>query len=463
MSGPGGWTFAKDSFFTDTYKSGNKFESTFHHITAVASRKTHLRTRDDFDSVIRTPPEKGSIHLIESGGENIACLGISKNFMASLCKCWSVPELFVEKLLMPGPLPLLVHHFERTDKEHRHTLCAANFGFRWGQGHNEFMISFGRYDFEKENLCVLLCSRGLVDATAGIRRNDDNIIDTAELILRLKFCLEQEPLSFIGVLLDVCQRDIAVHAQGCNIGMLRASAALDALLSPDLVAWIRKWGLEPLEPPSSKSKIDMLYSNYNDVIWGEKACSELISLAKRYLDIVEGAKEEYQLSLPTYLIQEVVHRAELHSHMFSYLVKAVTTQFTHQYNHLVQKDTEASIEISNASKDIAVATRRDSLAMKTVAYLTLAFLPTTFVSAIFSTTIFDFQNMHSKENSGRVVSPGWWIFVLVAVISTLITLGVWRVWEVMKLKQEGEYQKNKSQSSNGELTPLPQHPRSEIA
>jgi hypothetical protein len=449
MAGPGGWTTAKEDFFIEG--DNHKFGSTFYQITTTELKKTPLRTQDDFDSVINAPMAEGAIHLIESGGERIACLGISESFMAQLCASWFVPAIFVEKLLTPGPLPLLVHHFELMKGASGLKLHGASFGFRWGLGHSQFMICFGRYDFKKEALCMVVSSTGLTEPVARKSCKQLGISTSADIVLRLKTALQEEPLSFIGNLLQVCQRYVAIHTQECNLAMLRGSASLDSLLAPDLKGWTRNWGLRPLDSSNSKTKIVMLYSNYNSVIWGEKACSDLINLGKRYLQIAEDAKSTYQNVLPTTLVQEVVHQAELRSHMYAYLIKAITTQFTHQYNWLVQKDTEASIEISNASKDIAVATRRDSLAMKTVAYLTLAFLPAAFVSAIFSTTIFDFQKMHSKENSGRVVSPGWWIFVVLVLLATLITLGVWRVWQVKKVKEDDcQRAKTKAQSHDRE-------------
>ena len=65
-------------------------------------------------------------------------------------------------------------------------------------------------------------------------------------------------------------------------------------------------------------------------------------------------------------------------HFYGYLEKVTTTQFTYQYNYFAQKDEEATIQISDTSRQIAEATRQDSSAMKTVAYLTLAFLSVTF-------------------------------------------------------------------------------------
>ncbi|KAK0648501.1 hypothetical protein B0T16DRAFT_116257 [Cercophora newfieldiana] len=51
---------------------------------------------------------------------------------------------------------------------------------------------------------------------------------------------------------------------------------------------------------------------------------------------------------------------------------------------LTHEDSNINIEIANASKALAEATRRDGSSMKTIAVLTMAFLPATFFAALFS-------------------------------------------------------------------------------
>ena len=51
---------------------------------------------------------------------------------------------------------------------------------------------------------------------------------------------------------------------------------------------------------------------------------------------------------------------------------------------LTHEDSKINIEIANASKALAEATKRDGSSMKTIAVLTMAFLPATFLAALFA-------------------------------------------------------------------------------
>jgi hypothetical protein len=70
--------------------------------------------------------------------------------------------------------------------------------------------------------------------------------------------------------------------------------------------------------------------------------------------------------------------------------------------------------------------KSDTRSMKTIAVATLFFLPATFVSAIFSTGIFNFQ---AGENPGeeRVISKYGWVYLVVSLVLTALTLVVWTV------------------------------------
>jgi len=70
--------------------------------------------------------------------------------------------------------------------------------------------------------------------------------------------------------------------------------------------------------------------------------------------------------------------------------------------------------------------KHDSESMKTIAVVTLFFLPVTFVSTIFSTGIFNF---HATEGDQlQVVSSYGWLYLLLYILSTCITLILWVCW-----------------------------------
>ena len=69
----------------------------------------------------------------------------------------------------------------------------------------------------------------------------------------------------------------------------------------------------------------------------------------------------------------------------------------------------------------------DAAAVKVLTILTLIYLPTTVVSNFFSTSFVN-SEPPSGENAHIVISSDWWIFVVVSVPLTLLTLYIWYVW-----------------------------------
>ncbi|KAH6987183.1 hypothetical protein EDB80DRAFT_178465 [Ilyonectria destructans] len=81
--------------------------------------------------------------------------------------------------------------------------------------------------------------------------------------------------------------------------------------------------------------------------------------------------------------------------------------------------------------EIALATKRDSRYMRSIALLTMIFLPGTFLAGIFSMTFFDWKS----DSGGVVVSKYVWIYVLIAVVLTLLTVGSWYYFSIFRPKR----------------------------
>lgn len=87
------------------------------------------------------------------------------------------------------------------------------------------------------------------------------------------------------------------------------------------------------------------------------------------------------------------------------------------------------------------AVRKDSAAMRTIAVVTLAFLPSTFISVrvelvifdhlliigqtIFSTSFFNFSPGPKAQQGGWFVSDKIWIYWVIAIPLTIMTLSIW--------------------------------------
>jgi hypothetical protein len=203
--------------------------------------------------------------------------------------------------------------------------------------------------------------------------------------------------------------------------------------------WANLWGFKPVDPSANLSST--IYNAMDSVAWLKKNCCELVDIGQDYLDFVNEVRDTYHHKIPKDGVHDVVHRAGHHRHLLAYLETMLAGQFNFHSNLLMQHEAQSTMAISKSSQNIAAASQKDALSMKTVSYLTLVFLPATFISAIFSTTIFDFQNWNDGASSDPVVSSGWWVFVVSCIGATVITISVWFWWHRGDIKRWREYQK----------------------
>ena len=90
-------------------------------------------------------------------------------------------------------------------------------------------------------------------------------------------------------------------------------------------------------------------------------------------------------------------------------------------NTITQSDAEYTAAI-------AVDGRRDSTAMKTIAILGIVFLPGTFMATLFSSDMFDWGDDETDDKHSLTVSRKMWIYWVVTVPLTVMTLLMWMLW-----------------------------------
>ncbi|KAF2455662.1 hypothetical protein BDY21DRAFT_373276 [Lineolata rhizophorae] len=129
----------------------------------------------------------------------------------------------------------------------------------------------------------------------------------------------------------------------------------------------------------------------------------------------------------------VSRRADMGVAFLDHCQKRIDSLFSVLYNRMIIRETRVAFEVSKAAK-------KDSSAMKTIAFLTLIYLPSTFDSSTFSTTIFDFQNWGEKS----VASPGWWTYFISCVALTFVTIVTWFAWSRHEDKKWNRYIQTKS-------------------
>ncbi|KAH6383054.1 hypothetical protein HBI60_259090 [Parastagonospora nodorum] len=71
--------------------------------------------------------------------------------------------------------------------------------------------------------------------------------------------------------------------------------------------------------------------------------------------------------------------------------------------------------------EIAFTTSQDSRIMRSISLVTMVFLPGTFFATVFSMSFFDWNDEDGKAS----VSKHLWIYVVVTVMFTAITIGIW--------------------------------------
>ncbi|KAH0155254.1 hypothetical protein KCU67_g8786, partial [Aureobasidium melanogenum] len=112
-------------------------------------------------------------------------------------------------------------------------------------------------------------------------------------------------------------------------------------------------------------------------------------------------------------------------------------------NTISQRDSKVNKEMSNFSSQIALATREDGAAMKTIAVVTLTFLPATFVTALLGMNFF---TVDSNVPGGRLTSTkDVWIFFVIAVPLTTIVLCFWWWWQRREAKRARNHNGSRSE------------------
>ncbi|KAK9425573.1 hypothetical protein SUNI508_02934 [Seiridium unicorne] len=92
------------------------------------------------------------------------------------------------------------------------------------------------------------------------------------------------------------------------------------------------------------------------------------------------------------------------------------------WSHIARRDAIVNTNIARANNSIALDAKQDNGQMKSIAFLTMFYLPVSAVASIFSMSMFNWS-----PEEGSVVSDSLWVFVVVAVVLTVLTLLVWQI------------------------------------
>jgi hypothetical protein len=399
MASPGGWN-----------ANGLGFSNENANIRVFIDGAEQVPLAKFFSDLAQEVSDKETkLLVLESCCRKESCVGFgaTRELVERVCQSWGVPLSFLRRIMKAGSLPCFVHLAEIKQEplaEENQESSALNLGFRWGEGHDVWMVVFGRFDLQSSTLRLFVSSQHILGSSKLL-----------DLMTRESCLLQENPLEIFGLLLESCGRYVDEKAQHCNRVMLAMANSLEVADRN----WLKSWNIKPTADSVNKSTA--IYRAIDATRWLKKNSQQLIEIGKRYLDLATDLRSLYHYTIPKDEVHDIVHRIELNHHMLVYVERMLESQF-HFHNNLLAK------EEARQTGKIAVAGQRDSLSMKTVSYLTMFFLPATFVSAVFSTTVFNFQNWHSAVGSEAIVSPGWWVYLICCSLATIITIGVWFGW-----------------------------------
>jgi len=97
-------------------------------------------------------------------------------------------------------------------------------------------------------------------------------------------------------------------------------------------------------------------------------------------------------------------------------------------SRLSQSNARTQVQMSKTQVVIAEETKRDSMAMKTIAAVTMLFLPGTFTASVFAMPFFGTSNGNG-QGPGFEVNKWIWVYIAITVPLTVIVVLAWVIWQ----------------------------------
>ncbi|KAL9114442.1 MAG: hypothetical protein Q9227_001523 [Pyrenula ochraceoflavens] len=154
-----------------------------------------------------------------------------------------------------------------------------------------------------------------------------------------------------------------------------------------------------------------------------KACSKFTLQVLDELKLCLPEQQDSHVALEELLKFNVVI-AEAAAHHVAGLQERMALQLNVLYNFVAQKDNRLSAKL-------AASAGRDSVSMKILAFISAIFLPGSFISGMFSISMFDWQ--HNADPA--VISSRFWIYWVITIPLTALTLVGWGVWWGIEIKR----------------------------
>ncbi|KAF4494393.1 hypothetical protein FAGAP_9482 [Fusarium agapanthi] len=119
-------------------------------------------------------------------------------------------------------------------------------------------------------------------------------------------------------------------------------------------------------------------------------------------------------------IDDLVDEYDEYIRQCTHIMDGLTLATQLELNSIGRKDARINQEISRVNLEVAQMTRLDGSLMKSIAMLGMVFLPATFVSTFFSMGFFQWTKEDGEGN--EMLSPYFWVYVVVAVGLAILTM-----------------------------------------
>ncbi|KAF5253343.1 hypothetical protein FANTH_1755 [Fusarium anthophilum] len=124
-------------------------------------------------------------------------------------------------------------------------------------------------------------------------------------------------------------------------------------------------------------------------------------------------------------IQDLVEEYDEYIRQCTHIMDGLTLATQLELNNIGRKGARTNQKISRVSLEVAQMTRLDGSLMKSIAMLGMVFLPATFVSTFFSMGFFQWTGEDGERS--EILSPYFWIYVVVAVGLTIFTMSIFYI------------------------------------
>ncbi|CAM1503139.1 Fc.00g079150.m01.CDS01 [Cosmosporella sp. VM-42] len=133
-------------------------------------------------------------------------------------------------------------------------------------------------------------------------------------------------------------------------------------------------------------------------------------------------------------LQDLIHEYDEFIRQCTHIMDGMTLATQLELNNIGRKDARTNQEISQVNLEVAKMTRRDGSLMRSIAMLGMFFLPATFVSTFFSMSFFQWEK--EGNNNSEILSPYFWVYVVVTVALTALTMVMFYVCALRKPANE---------------------------